>query len=157
MTINHGIEVRYSFHYTKRYVSSFSTLKYIWSGASFHTILLRLPLTLHPLLDSKHIPLSTRPQVIPASLLTSPPSRRFGASSLHQRDPRNALFENYNGGASQPRTGTSSPNRPATYGGGYGYSGAGNGSANLGPFTEAQLGYRPATPNSRYVHSFEDG
>ena len=70
---------------------------------------------------------------------------RFGSSQLHQRDPRSALFENYNGGASN-RTASSSP-RPGGYAGGYGYTG-GDGSASLGA---EKLGYRPATPNSRYV------
>ena len=74
---------------------------------------------------------------------------RFGSSSLHQRDPRSALFENYNGGGSERKPGTASPSRPGagSYAGGYGYAGAANGSA--GGLGAGALGYRPATPNSR--------
>lgn len=79
---------------------------------------------------------------------------RFGASSLHQRDPRSALFENYNGGASDRKAGSASPSRPSSYAGGYGYSGASNGSAGLGGGLGAGApGYRPATPNSRGQYS----
>jgi hypothetical protein len=79
-------------------------------------------------------------------------SNRFGSSSLHQRDPRSALFENYNGGASGgTRNSSASPSRPGGYGGGYGYSGAANDSASLGNGLGTERpGYRPATPNSRY-------
>jgi hypothetical protein len=85
--------------------------------------------------------------------LTSYFYSRFGGSSLHQRDPRSALFENYNGGANdKTRAGSSSPNRQGGYGGGYGYSGGPNGSAGFGGGLGAERpGYRPATPNSRYV------
>lgn len=82
------------------------------------------------------------------------PYSRFGGSSLHQRDPRSALFENYNGGGAseQPRTGSASPSRPGGYSG-YGYSGgAVNGSSSLGVGLgagEQRTAYRPATPNSR--------
>jgi hypothetical protein len=75
---------------------------------------------------------------------------RFGPSSLHQRDPRSALFEGYDSGAGgRPRNGSSSPSRPG-YGGPYGYPAAGNGSVGLGLGSERPA-YRPATPNSRYV------
>jgi len=74
---------------------------------------------------------------------------RFGASSLHQRDPRSALFEGYSGGAEdRVRNASSSPSRPG-YGGGYGYSGAANG----GGLGVASPTYRPATPNSRGQYS----
>ncbi|KAF4632235.1 hypothetical protein G7Y89_g5890 [Cudoniella acicularis] len=84
-------------------------------------------------------------------------AQRFGPSSLHQRDPRSALFENYNGGAptaDKTRNGTASP-RPGGYGvGGYGYSGGGNGVAAPGGGLAAERpGYRPATPNSRGQYS----
>jgi len=80
---------------------------------------------------------------------------RFGGSSLHQRDPRSALFENYNGGANErSKAGSPSPSRPAGYAGGYGYSGASNGSAGLGGgLGVGGPGYRPATPNSRGQYS----
>ncbi|RDL38279.1 Uncharacterized protein BP5553_02619 [Venustampulla echinocandica] len=83
---------------------------------------------------------------------------RFGGSSLHQRDPRSALFENYNGGGAseQPRTGSASPSRPGGYSG-YGYSaGAMNGSSSLGVGLgsgDQRAAYRPATPNSRGQYS----
>ncbi|KAH7413144.1 hypothetical protein BKA64DRAFT_346325 [Cadophora sp. MPI-SDFR-AT-0126] len=80
-------------------------------------------------------------------------SSRFGPSSLHQRDPRSALFEGYNGGGANTNgntrsNGSASPNRYA--GGGYGYTG-GNGSA--GSLGVEQPGYRPATPNKRGQYS----
>ncbi|CZT42177.1 related to ER-Golgi SNARE complex subunit BET1 protein [Rhynchosporium secalis] len=82
---------------------------------------------------------------------------RFGPSSLHQRDPRSALFEGYHpggagagaGGGANARSngdGSVSPNRYA--GGGYGYSGGGGGGAGV----DAQA-YRPATPNKRGQYS----
>lgn len=75
---------------------------------------------------------------------------RFGPSSLHQRDPRSALFEGYDSGAGdRTRNGSSSPSRLG-YGGPYGYPGSGNGSAGLVLGSEKPA-YRPATPNSRYV------
>lgn len=79
------------------------------------------------------------------------PHSRFGSSSLHQRDPRSALFENYNGGgATASRAASSSPNQG--YGGGYGYTGTSvNGSANNLGIGYGERSYRPATPNSRYV------
>lgn len=69
---------------------------------------------------------------------------RFGPSSLHQRDPRSALFEGYNGGADSNRRPSPSPNRAA---GGYGYPG-GPASNHLGVQGSS---YRPATPNKRCV------
>jgi len=78
-------------------------------------------------------------------------SSRFGSSQLHQRDPRSALFENYNGGANT-RTQSSSP-RPGGYSGGYGYTGGANGSAGLGVGLGEKPSYRPATPNSRGQYS----
>jgi len=71
---------------------------------------------------------------------------RFGQSNLHQRDPRSALFEGYDGGGDRARNGSASPSRP---GGGYGYSAGGN-TGNLGV---GQPSYRPATPNSRGQYS----
>ncbi|KAI1428510.1 hypothetical protein F5Y12DRAFT_29238 [Xylaria sp. FL1777] len=80
---------------------------------------------------------------------------RFGHSSLHQRDPRSALFEGYNGGSSSGgdstrRQASASPNPAAL--GGYGYNGGGgsSGSQHLGV---ENRGYRPATPNSRGQYS----
>jgi hypothetical protein len=86
-------------------------------------------------------------------------SNRFGSSSLHQRDPRSALFENYSGGASGgTRNSSASPSRPGGYGGGYGYSGAANDSASLGNGLGTERpGYRPATPNSRYRINLNSG
>ncbi|KAJ4136822.1 protein transport protein bet1 [Fusarium oxysporum] len=46
-------------------------------------------------------------------------AQRFGASSLHQRDSRSALFEGYTGDAASRRPVSASPNR------GYGYGGYG--------------------------------
>ncbi|CCD47317.1 similar to SNARE complex subunit (Bet1) [Botrytis cinerea T4] len=76
-------------------------------------------------------------------------ANRFGASSLHQRDPRSALFENYNAGAS-PRNASSSP-APR----GYGYNGGGSvGGYSGGGYGEREdragsaQGFRSATPNS---------
>lgn len=70
---------------------------------------------------------------------------RFGASSLHQRDSRSALFEGYNaGGNDQARR--ASPN----VGGGYGYGGyQTNGSLGV----ENRGAYRPATPNKKGQYS----
>ncbi|TEY70410.1 hypothetical protein BOTCAL_0104g00210 [Botryotinia calthae] len=78
---------------------------------------------------------------------------RFGASSLHQRDPRSALFENYNAGAS-PRNASSSP-APR----GYGYNGGGSVGGYGGGYGEREdragsaQGFRTATPNSRGQYS----
>ncbi|KAH6717907.1 hypothetical protein DL95DRAFT_385233 [Leptodontidium sp. 2 PMI_412] len=85
-------------------------------------------------------------------------SSRFGPSSLHQRDPRSALFEGYNGGGSANgngnarSNGSASPNRYA--GGGYGYSGGNAGGMNgAGGLGVESPGYRPATPNKRGQYS----
>jgi len=75
---------------------------------------------------------------------------RFGPSSLHQRDPRSALFEGYDGGGSdRARNASASPSR-AAYNGGYGYTGTVSGSPGL---SVERPGYRPATPNSRGQYS----
>jgi hypothetical protein len=66
---------------------------------------------------------------------------RYGASSLHQRDSRSALFEGYNGPGADRRPVSASPSRVGGYG--YGYPG-GNG------VTPPPGGFRSATPNSRY-------
>ncbi|KAF7914384.1 uncharacterized protein EAF01_000790 [Botrytis porri] len=84
-------------------------------------------------------------------------ANRFGASSLHQRDPRSALFENYNPGASS-RNASSSP-APRGYGynagGGVGgYSGGGYaGGGGYGEREDSAQGFRSATPNSRGQYS----
>ncbi|KAH8820456.1 hypothetical protein F5884DRAFT_49895 [Xylogone sp. PMI_703] len=76
---------------------------------------------------------------------------RFGSSNLHQRDPRSALFGDYNGGVNERnRNLSSSPSRVGGYGGGYGYSGSSNGLGGLGPGASS---YRPATPNSKGQYS----
>ena len=80
------------------------------------------------------------------STLTTP---RFSTSSLHQRDPRSALFENYTG--DRNRTASSSPNP------GYGFTGGAGASANAYPGASGSGGmnggvnggFRAATPNSR--------
>ena len=75
---------------------------------------------------------------------------RFGPSSLHQRDPRSALFEGYDGGSGdRTKRDGSSPGR-SSYGAGYSYPGAINGSGNPGLGVERPA-YRPATPNSKHV------
>ncbi|KAJ8061596.1 hypothetical protein OCU04_009403 [Sclerotinia nivalis] len=96
-------------------------------------------------------------------------ANRFGASSLHQRDPRSALFENYNGGAGS-RDGNrhgSASSSPAPRG--YGYTGGGVGGYSGGGYdgggyersgygeredrTGSAGGFRSATPNSRGQYS----
>ncbi|KAL8937702.1 MAG: hypothetical protein Q9216_004297 [Gyalolechia sp. 2 TL-2023] len=76
-------------------------------------------------------------------------SNRFGTSSLHQRDARSSLFENYTGDKSRNHSHSPAPStRNSGYG--YGYSGAtGTGSMN----GIAGGGFRPATPNSRGQYS----
>ncbi|KAJ6439541.1 LOW QUALITY PROTEIN: SNARE domain-containing protein [Purpureocillium lavendulum] len=84
--------------------------------------------------------------------------RGFGASSLHQRDSRSALFEGYTGDPSTTRRTTTAS--PAGYGYGYGYSGGG---ANGGGGSNSHLGvdggsrpgsgFRPATPNRKGQYS----
>ncbi|KAI0518430.1 hypothetical protein F5B22DRAFT_599191 [Xylaria bambusicola] len=74
---------------------------------------------------------------------------RFGHSTLHQRDPRSALFEGYSGANSPRRQASASPSPAAL--GGYGYnSGAGASAQHLGV---ENRGFRPATPNSRGQYS----
>ncbi|KAL9601664.1 MAG: hypothetical protein Q9219_002384 [cf. Caloplaca sp. 3 TL-2023] len=77
-------------------------------------------------------------------------SSRFGTSTLHQRDPRSALFENYTGDRNRNHSHSPATN---TRNGGYGYgfsgatgSGAMNGNAGGG-------GFRPATPNAKGQYS----
>ncbi|TGO19998.1 hypothetical protein BTUL_0001g00040 [Botrytis tulipae] len=85
-------------------------------------------------------------------------ANRFGASSLHQRDPRSALFENYNAGASS-RNASSSP-APRGYGynggggvGGYLGGGGYTGGGGYGEREDSAQGFRSATPNSRGQYS----
>jgi blocked early in transport 1 len=80
----------------------------------------------------------------PANQLPTP--NRFGASSLHQRDSRSALFEGYTG--DQTRRGPS-----ASPGSGYGFGGyqsPGGSNTHLGVENK---GFRPATPNRRGQYS----
>lgn len=71
---------------------------------------------------------------------------RFGASSLHQRDSRSALFDGYTGdGARRPVS--ASPSR------GYGYGGYGAPASNGGLDANGGKGFRPATPNRRGQYS----
>ncbi|KAL9632311.1 MAG: hypothetical protein Q9164_005393 [Protoblastenia rupestris] len=73
-------------------------------------------------------------------------SSRFGTSTLHQRDPRSALFDGYTGDKGRNKS-VSPAARPGT-GGGYGYQGGiGTGQQGGGG------GFRPATPNSRGQYS----
>ncbi|GJN74142.1 SNARE domain-containing protein [Purpureocillium lilacinum] len=83
-------------------------------------------------------------------------AQRFGASSLHQRDSRSALFEGYTGDPSKTRrTTTASPAANGYgYGYGYGYSGNGGGGADgVGGGSRPGSGFRPATPNRRGQYS----
>jgi blocked early in transport 1 len=73
------------------------------------------------------------------------PGTRFAGSSLHQRDPRSALFEGYTGDANARRPVSASPSRGL---GGYGYTG-GSGSSSNGNLGVQGNSYRPATPNRR--------
>lgn len=78
---------------------------------------------------------------------------RFGGSSLHQRDSRNALFEGYTGGNSR----RSSP--AVNAGGNYGYNPYGSPPVSAYPGYNGNAGgdsgggYRAATPNSRGQYS----
>ncbi|EWY80185.1 hypothetical protein IWW34DRAFT_799248 [Fusarium oxysporum f. sp. albedinis] len=78
-------------------------------------------------------------------------AQRFGASSLHQRDSRSALFEGYTGDAASRRPVSASPNR------GYGYGGYGAPSPSplgQGGFDASRPGsFRSATPNKRGQYS----
>ncbi|KAK0387987.1 hypothetical protein NLU13_4231 [Sarocladium strictum] len=80
-------------------------------------------------------------------------AQRFGSGSLHQRDPRSALFEGYTGDGSRRQQYSASPS--PSVGGGYGYAGSANGgSSHLGvDGASRQGGYRPATPNRRGQYS----
>ncbi|KAL8729145.1 MAG: hypothetical protein Q9181_005107, partial [Wetmoreana brouardii] len=73
---------------------------------------------------------------------------RFGTSSLHQRDPRSTLFDNYTG--DRNRNASQSPASGARGGYGYGYTGATGSEAMNG---SAGGGFRPATPNSKGQYS----
>ena len=80
---------------------------------------------------------------------------RFGPSTLHQRDPRSALFDSYVG--DRNRTASASPARA---GSGYGYTGAagsGVGVAGGAGMGQVNGGFRAATPNSRYAKRNNDG
>ncbi|RSL95695.1 hypothetical protein CDV31_013791 [Fusarium ambrosium] len=79
-------------------------------------------------------------------------AQRFGASSLHQRDSRSALFEGYTGDAASRRPVSASPSR------GYGYGGYGAPSPSplgAGGYDNgaARGGFRSATPNKRGQYS----
>lgn len=81
------------------------------------------------------------------------PQHRFGASSLHQRDSRSALFDGYTGDGS--RRGGSPAAAPA---GGYGYGYAGgsyapNGGGGNGLGIQNNNSFRPATPNRKGQYS----
>ncbi|RDA83924.1 hypothetical protein CP532_3641 [Ophiocordyceps camponoti-leonardi (nom. inval.)] len=71
-------------------------------------------------------------------------SQRFGASSMHQRDSRSALFAGYTG---EPAT-TTTTRRPTTNSGGYGFP-----QQQQQQGLERQQGFRPATPNRRGQYS----
>ncbi|KAI9860974.1 MAG: protein transport protein bet1 [Vezdaea acicularis] len=77
---------------------------------------------------------------------------RFGASSLHQRDPRSALFSNYHG----DRTTSGSPSRNLGGSGGYGYGGESSRAASGSPYGDMNGGpggFRPASPNKKGQYS----
>ena len=83
---------------------------------------------------------------------------RFPSSTLHQRDPRSALFENYNGGnhnQTQPNPGSSSNHTASPYSGGYGYPASSSSSNGVGQDVggAANGGFRTATPNRRGQYS----
>lgn len=79
-------------------------------------------------------------------------SSRFNSSTLHQRDPRSALFDSYTG--DRNRAASASP-------GGYGYAGssssgtvgAAGGAGGGGGMGQVNGGYRSATPNERGQYS----
>lgn len=73
-------------------------------------------------------------------------AQRFGASSLHQRDSRSALFEGYTGDASSQRPVSASPSR------GYGYGGYGAPPPSQQSFASSP-GFRSATPNRKGHYS----
>ncbi|KAH8593197.1 hypothetical protein B0O99DRAFT_216280 [Bisporella sp. PMI_857] len=79
-------------------------------------------------------------------------SQRFGSSTLHQRDPRSALFGNYDGQPSSSHAPSRNANNSSPS---YAYPGSAqnlgvNGSGGAGGLGG---GYRPATPNSRGQYS----
>ncbi|KAF4466498.1 blocked early in transport 1 [Fusarium albosuccineum] len=81
-------------------------------------------------------------------------AQRFGASSLHQRDSRSALFEGYTGDAASRRPVSASPSRRYGYGG-YGApspSPLGAGGYDGGS-AAARGSFRSATPNRRGQYS----
>ncbi|KAG5925946.1 hypothetical protein E4U42_003799 [Claviceps africana] len=69
-------------------------------------------------------------------------SQRFGASSLHQRDSRSALFEGYTP-SHTPRGASPGNSNNHSNGGGYGYAGYG----------AERSAYRSATPNRKGQYS----
>ena len=81
-------------------------------------------------------------------------AQRFGASSLHQRDSRSALFEGYTGdtGAGAGRRGSPSGYGYGGYpsGGGLGSNGGSQNSSNLGIDRGT---FRSATPNRKGQYS----
>lgn len=80
------------------------------------------------------LPIIDEPDLTPITTMAN----RFGPSTLHQRDPRSALFEGYEPRGSG-RLGSNSPSR-ATQNRGFEYGGNGG---------VERVSYRPATPNSR--------
>ena len=82
------------------------------------------------------------------SLLTEAPRNPY--SSIHPRDPRSSssLFDNYPGADAKSRPASSdAPTKP-----GYGYGGNGAGSPYMNGGAQTNGGgFRPATPNSKYV------
>ncbi|KIL85572.1 hypothetical protein FAVG1_11066 [Fusarium avenaceum] len=81
-------------------------------------------------------------------------AQRFGASSLHQRDSRSALFEGYNGDAASRRPVSASPNRGYGYGGGGGYGAPSPSPLGQGGYDASRpTPFRSATPNKRGQYS----
>lgn len=84
---------------------------------------------------------------------------RFGPSTLHQRDPRSALFDSYTGDRSSSGNRAASAS-PAASGGYTGYAGSTSSSGVGAPggggsgmmMGQVNGGFRSATPNSRYVY-----
>lgn len=100
---------------------------------------------LSPIAPNRH---STNRTETSVPLLTgrTSPDCRFGSSTLHQRDSRNDLFKGYTGAGADTRRSNGTGN-----GLGYGYPG-GNGSSSGGSHLAVEnKGFRPATPNSRFV------
>ncbi|KPM40352.1 hypothetical protein AK830_g6168 [Neonectria ditissima] len=88
----------------------------------------------------------SRPSPSPPSSSAVPSLSPFGASSLHQRDSRSALFDGYTGdGARRPVS--ASPSRGYGYGG---YSSPANANSGGGGGLDK---FRPATPNRRGQYS----